>query len=98
MGNKGLSDTGPVHSPISRHDAGGKNKANKAKTANQNKTKLGVLKLFSGWNLETKTTQNSEATRVGSRHGGKLSACTCHAPNFNNPRGALGIADRKSVV
>ena len=39
MGNKRLTDTGPVHSPISRHDAGGKNKANKAKTANQNKQK-----------------------------------------------------------
>ena len=35
MGNKRLSDAGPVHSPMSRHDAGGKNKTNKVKTANQ---------------------------------------------------------------
>jgi hypothetical protein len=37
VGNKILTDTGPVHSPISRHDAGGKNKQKKAKTAEEPK-------------------------------------------------------------
>jgi hypothetical protein len=39
VGNKILTDPGPVHSPISRHDAGGKNKQKKAKAANQNTQK-----------------------------------------------------------
>ena len=33
MGNKRLSDTGPVHSPMSRHDAGGKEQNEQSKNS-----------------------------------------------------------------